>query len=196
MEKAVILILLLFAQTGCGLVPWKPAKTPRATITAPGVSISQRGDTPAPASVNTATSKAALPVPAGSTVTVLESAENKGYSVALAGDSVLTVETAGTRATAPTAFVPPAPPSPADLADGRAVWFYRLALFAGLAAAGFGLVRDYDFVMIGGACVAVAAAVGLFVQRHPALFGVIGAGVALAAAGVFVWHWKLKPRAA
>lgn len=95
---------------------------------------------------------------------------------------------------APVNHTPPAPPSPADLADGRAVWVYRLALLAGLAAAVFGLVRGWDFVMYGGAAVAVAAAVCLFVKSHPVAFAVIGAGVALAGAGVFVWHFRLKEK--
>jgi hypothetical protein len=69
---------------------------------------------------------------------------------------------------------------------------YRIALIVGIAAAIFGLVRNWDLVMWGGAAMAGAAACGLFVQRHPVLFAVIGGGLALGIAGVLIWHLRLK----
>lgn len=184
---AVLLVLLSF--TGCSSVP-RSAKSPAGESRAGEVSVSQSGDAAQPASAASATQTATIPLPEGSEAVFNEKLGT--LSVRLSAQSALTMTTRSDTATGPQAFTPPAPPSPADTATGRAVWVYRIALLVGAAAAVFGLVRGWDFVMYGGASVAVAAVIGLFVASHPVLVAVIGAGVAFAAAGVLIWHLRLK----
>lgn len=200
---AIFFFALAFWLSGCALSPFKPAKAPRAEVTAPGVAISQDGDTPEPAAVNTSSSKAALPVPAGSVVRLAagtaegEKVENKGLSVELSAPSVLTVETVSTVASGPRSFTPPAPPSPVEISKGRAAFWLTLGLRVGMVlgfgALGFGLVRDWDLVAIGGGCIALACLVGELIERVPPwLWGLLGIGCAAAVIGPSLWHLKLK----
>lgn len=167
--------------------------TPRARVGivqgSPAVAQSGAVAEPARAAVETAVST--LPVPAGSVVTLAPPSQpDRPPEIRLAAPSELRTETRREAVEGSRAFTPP---TPADAADGRARWVYRIGLALGLAAAAFGLVRGWDLVMTGGAAVAAACACAIFVQGHPALFGFIGAGLALAAAGVWIWQTKLKP---
>lgn len=169
---------------------------------ASGATVTAWGPVESPANVATNASVTTLPIPAGLTVTVDPEPVGawdapavdvrKPMTVALAAPSELRIETRGEVVTAPKGYAPPEPPTPAQLADGRAVWLYRIGLVVGIAAALFGLVRGWDFVMYGGGVVAAACSVGLFAHSHPVLFAVIGGGIALAGAGVFIWHTRLK----
>lgn len=195
---AIFWFALALYLSGCALSPLRTAKAPRAAITAPGVAIEQDGDTPAPASVNTSTTKAALPVPAGSFVRVDaaaegEKVENKGLSVELSAPSVLTVETVSTIAAGPRSFDPPSPPSPVEISKGRAAFWLRLGLVGGLAVAAFGLVRGWDILGIGGGCVAVACMVADLLDKFPPwLWMLLGGGTAAAVIGPTLWHFRLK----
>lgn len=191
-----ILTLLLWFVFAMALAVFLPgcatraAKSPAGESRAGAVSVSQTGDAHTPAKASSDTQTASVPLPSGSSVTFNEKLGT--VSATLAADSIFTVETRRDLVTGPQAFTPPAPPSPSDLANGRAVWFYRVALFAGIAAAVFGLVRGWNFVMYGGGAVSAASCAGLFMQSHPLLAGVIGGGVALAVSGVWIWHTRLK----
>ncbi|MFA6287744.1 MAG: hypothetical protein WC661_10215 [Opitutaceae bacterium] len=153
-------------------------------------SVKQTGPAQTPARAEAKDAAATFTAPAGSKV---EFNEKLGtYTVTLSGPAVIAMTAHTETATAPQAFTPPPPPTPSDQANGRAMWFYRIALFGGLAAGLFGLVRGWDFVMYGGGAIAAAALIGLFIASNPVLFAIIGGGVALAGAGVAIWHFKLK----
>lgn len=193
--KTAAILLFLTALCGCAFTPSGKIRAGRNTV-------AQRGAAAVPAQASTETTAASIPLPAGTVIKTAPAAvpgaltPPAGLSITLPEPAVLSVETTKETATAPQAFTPPAPPTPSQAAEGRATWVYRLALVAGIALAAFGLVRDYTLVMTGGAAVALASAAGLFIQAHPLLFGLIGAGTAAAAAGVWIWHTKLKKQPA
>lgn len=187
---------------------WLPGlvgcKTAGAARSGPVV-VKQTGPAEVPATADQTTSRASVPLPAGSRVEVfnpervsingetVSNTENAaGIAVTLPAPSVLSVETVSNRVVGPQAFAPPSPPSPVELAAGKAAWLYRVGLLVGIAAGVFGLVRGWDFVMYGGAAVAAACGFGMFAESHPVLLFVIGGGVVLAVAGPLLWHWKLK----
>lgn len=185
---AVVALWILFV-SGCSTL--RHIVTPAASVTTPtGAVLTQTGDAQVPASVSTKTATASIIVPAQSIVWKNEQTGALEYR--LAKDAPLTTVTRTEEAKAPTAFAPPAPPTPAELSDGKMVMFYRIGLVVGIAAALFGLVRDYTLVMIGGGCVAGACLFGLFVQSHPVLLIIIGLGVALKFVGPYIWHTQLK----
>jgi len=188
MVGALLLVACLF---GCA--------TPRARAgIVNGVPVvDQSGPIAEPARAAVETASAVVPIPTGSIVILPPDADpSRPVEIRLSGPTELRTETRREAVEGAKSFTPPVPPTPADEADGRALWFYRIGLGIGLAAALFGLVRDWDFVMYGGGAVAAACACGIFVQKHPALFGLIGAGIALAIAGVWVWHSRLKKQPA
>ncbi len=195
------LLLWLPAFTGCQSKPFAAVRTAAGVVT-------QRGPVSVPARAETVTSRASLPLPAGTRVEVFnpervsvktETAANTenpaGMAVTLPAAAVLSVETVSDRVSGPQSFAPPSPPSPVELAAGKAAWLYRIGLLIGAAVAVFGLVRGWDFVMYGGAAVAAACGFAMFAESHPVLFFVIGGGIVLAVVGPLVWHLKLKPKA-
>lgn len=190
MKTSLIIILLLLA--GCSLVPGLHTRPPAATITLPsGAQLGQSGDAQKPASVATAATVTTIPLPSSSLV-ILDEKKPGIVTLQLAAQSELKTETRSEKAEAPQAFTPPAPPTPVEISAGRvSVWFW-CGIVAGVAAALFGLVRGWDMVMYGGGAVAAACGFALFVQAHPALIGIIGAGAALAVAGPYFWHTTHK----
>jgi len=168
------------------------------------VAVKQTGPAAIPATADQVTSRASVPLPAGTEIKVSQpagpdlrpdsstAAAGSGVSVILPAPSVLTVETVSNRVSGPQSFSPPSPPSPVEIAAGKAAWLYRVGLLVGIAAGVFGLVRGWDFVMYGGAAVAAACGFGMFAESHPVLLFVIGGGVVLAVVGPLLWHWKLK----
>lgn len=69
---------------------------------------------------------------------------------------------------------------------------FWVGLLVGVAAAIFGLVRMWNFVMWGGIAVAGASAIALFIHAYPWLLAVVGAGIALKFAGPYLWYTKVK----
>lgn len=191
----------MLALAGCSLI--HKVTDPKATITAPsGAVLTQTGAAQVPAKIDTDTTKTTVPIPAGTEI-IVDRSQLPGVqwqdgkvsgplTLRLARDTVLTSETRSEHATAPQAFTPPAPPTPGQLADAKASGWFWAGLVAGGAVALFGLVRGWDFVMYGGAAVSGGCALGLFFQKHPLLFTLIGVGVALAVAGPYFWHMHLK----
>lgn len=182
-------VFFLCLPSGCALVTARP-KPPAGASQAGEVKVEQKGDAAVPAKAWSVTNAATVPLPAGSEVTFNEKLGT--LSVKLSGETILTTTMRTDHAEGPQAFTPPAPPTPSDEANGRAVLLMRLGVVAGIAAGLFGLVRGWDFVMYGGGAVAGACLFGLFVERHPVLFIVAGAGVAAAVVGPWIYHTKLK----
>lgn len=184
MTRALLAAVLLLAACGSprarvGIVQGSPV-------------VDQSGPVAEPARAAVDTASAVVPIPTGSVVVLPPDAEpSRPVEIRLSAPTELRAESRRETVAGSKSF---SPPTPADEADGRARWVYRIGLALGLAAAAFGLVRGWDLVMTGGAAVAAACACAIFVERHPALFAIIGAGLALAAAGVWVWQTKLKPR--
>ena len=110
--------------------------------------------------------------------------------------AVLAAETKVEQATAPAAFTPPAAPTVKEEAEAKADYWtiigYRVGVFVGIAAAIFGVTRNWPMVMWGGISVAGACLAGLFIKSHPVLLVFIGAGVLLKVVGPLLWHTKLK----
>lgn len=186
--KLPVFILLWLSMAGCSLIPTRTSKSPTATINLPsGGGFTQTGDAQKPASVATTVTTSSLPVPAASSVT-LDEKKPGILTFQLAAQSELKTETRTEKAEAPQAFTPPAPPSPKDEAAGKLKLWLGIGSVVGLAAGLFGLVRGWNFVMIGGGAVSAACLFGIFVEAHPALFAVIGIGAALAAVGPVIWH--------
>lgn len=186
----ILIPLLCLLLPGCAALRPKP-KPPAATVTtAAGTILTQTGDAQVPASVSTKTTTQSMTLPTGTLV--WQNREKDLIQYQLARDTPLTTTVRAEEAKAPQSFTPPAPPTPAEEADGKAVLYYRIGVVVGIAAALFGLVRDYTMVMVGGGCVAGACLFGLFVKSHPALLVIIGLGVALKFVGPILWHTQLK----
>lgn len=168
---------------------------PAGMVEAGGSKLTQTGAAQVPASAETVTNRATIPLPKGTeirVVPVFPDRPEQGFAFTLPEAAPLMVESTAERVKGPQAFTPPAPPSPAEISTGRAVLGYRIGLALGIAAAIFGLVRGWDLVMYGGGAIAAGCAFGLFVQSHPVLFALLGVGVALAVVGPWLWHSKLK----
>jgi len=71
------------------------------------------------------------------------------------------------------------------------IWFW-IGTLVGLAAGIFGLVRGWDLIMYGGGAIAAACLFAIFVQNYPWILAIIGIGAALAVAGPYLWHTKVK----
>ncbi|MDD2764183.1 MAG: hypothetical protein PHE83_09450 [Opitutaceae bacterium] len=114
----------------------------RMVVHTPTTTVTQSGDVKSPGTVQTVTSTAEIPIPAGSTVTWSPPAPPAGQdSTPAAPGAVAVVVSAPTalRASTVTETVKgpesPAPPSPAEIAKGEGVrWFYIAGAVAGLAA--------------------------------------------------------------
>lgn len=190
---AVVSLWVAFI-TGCShfLPAYKPAA---ALVSLPsGATLQQSGPAQVPAKVTTTTETKTLPLPSGSDMVFNEKLGT--FTLHFAAPSTLQTETKTEHAEAPQSFAPPAPPTPAQEADAKARFYYYLGLVVGVAAAAFGLVRGWDFVMVGGAVVAGACAFALFVQSHPVIFVLIGIGCALKFAGPYFYHTYIKPNTA
>ncbi len=183
---------LIFLLCGCSFLPKrKLVETP--TLTTPDVQL--RGDAKVPAKVDTKNTTTNLPLPEGSRF-VFDQTLNT-MTLTLSKASTLTAQQTVTAVQGPTAFEPEKGPTVGEISTAKAEYWTYVGLMAGLAVGGaaalFGLVRDWDMVMYGGACVAAACAFGLFVHRNPVILVFIGLGVAAAVVGPLLWHTKIKP---
>ncbi len=196
-SRVIIAFLLLLCPLftllcGCsGLAKTFRAVAPAATIQTPsGAVLTQKGEAAQPATVTTSAANQSLTLPAGSVV--WQDAKSGALAYQLSKDSVLTSSAKAEHVEAPRAFSPPAPPSPAEISDAGSRRMFWAGLVLGVAAALFGLVRDWPFVMLGGSVTAAACGVAIFVQTSPLIFALIGIGVLLKVLGPVLWHWKLK----
>lgn len=185
-----VLLLLCLLSSGCGtLARFHKAAT---SVKLPsGTELHQTGDVAQPAQTTVTTTKTEAPIPPGSRITI-------ETPVTLAGGrpqppASLSTTTTTEHAVAATSFAPSAPPTPSQLADGQAKLWFWIGTFIGTAAAIFGLVRDWNFVMYGGLAVAGSCLFAIFIQAHPLIFVLIGVGIALKFVGPIIWHTKLKP---
>ena len=179
--------------TSCHLLQLRP-KPPVLKVQTPAGLVQQTGQAEKPAQVNQTQSQAKLEVPAGSKLVIDEVKHTT--EVVVAKDTTFVAKQDRAEITTPTAFAPPMPPTPTQLADGQVHGWAWLGVAVGTAAALFGLVRGWDFVMWGGVCVTSASLLLLFVSQHPIVFALLGAGVAIKVAGPVLWHTKIKPLAA
>lgn len=174
-----------------GCATFRKAVAPRATLSlSGGGKLEQSGDAQVPAKLAVSTSTNTLPLPSGSDLVFDQKLGT--LTLRLSHDSTLKTETREEKAEAPQAFTPPAPPTPKEEASGRMHIWFSIGLVIGVAAGLFGLVRGWDMVMYGGACVAGACAFALFVETNPIVFILIGVGLALKVAGPTLWHSILK----
>lgn len=186
--KAFVLVLAVFGLAAC-----KHFRPPAAAVHAGSTGLQQTGAALVPAKAETITTRATIPLPAGTEFRVVPvMPADSALAFTLPSSVPIEVETTAERVTGPQAFTPPAPPTPAQEAAGRASLLYKLGLGAGIALAVFGLVRGWDFVMYGGASIAAGCAFGLFVEQHPLLFAVLGAGLLAVVGGPLIWKFKLQ----
>ncbi len=190
MKSAFYLLVVLVAVLVVGCAP---GRAPRARIDRPGLyQLYQDGLAQTPATTTDKTSSAAATIPPGVPVTAHPDGSITWTTAAPL--SVVTTRSEST-ATGPASFAPPAPPSPADEAEGKARLWLWLGIVAGGAAGVFGLVRGWDMVATGGGAVAAACVAALALQRVPSwLWAILGAGLAAALVGPWIWHRRIKPR--
>jgi hypothetical protein len=193
----IAVLVLLSLQGGClggfGSALKQARQTP-PSVEVVGSDVKVDGAAKTPAKVNTDTSDTVLTIPEGSNFVFNEKLGTLSLTISKA--TQMTVKRVETAIEGPVAFDPPKQPTVGEIKDAQADFYTVLALrigaFLGIAAAIFGLVRGWDFVMLGGGIVAASSLFGLFVQKHPLLVGIICVGATLAASGVWVWHTKLK----
>lgn len=184
-----VLAWVLFV-TGCTALPWNS----KPKFSAPGVELAGPVQTPAVVWNERDTFK--IPTVRGTTVTI-STAGDSGNASTVGGPAAapaveLTSERSGV--VTPTHYAPPAPATPAELADGNLKIWLTLGAVVGVAAGLFGVVRGWDFIAIGGACVAAASGVGLIASKIPSWVYIVGAvGATIAGAGWAAWHFKIKP---
>jgi hypothetical protein len=187
------LLLCALLLAGCALVR-RTAIPPAAKVTSGATTVEQTGEARVAASAKAEEKTQTITIPAGSTV--WQDVETGQFRYTLGAAVPLRTQTRTESVTAPGAFEPPAPPTIAEEKAAQADYWttlgYRAGMFIGGAAALFGLVRAWNLVMWGGVAVAGACLTGLFVQSHPTLLLIIGLGAALAFAGPYLWHTKLK----
>lgn len=180
--------------TGCKTGPVRHiAESPTVSVSSSG-QVDMAGDAQVPTNVNTKKTDSSLKLPEGSK---LEFNEKLGvFSVVLSKASEIALNRQETAVTGPVAFAPDKGPTVGEEANAKGAFWTVLGLQAclviGGAAAIFGLVRDWNFVMYGGVSIAGAALFGLFVHRHPTLMIFIGAGAGLIVMATIIWHTKLK----
>lgn len=184
---------------GCRLIPMRHvAQTPSVSIVEndKGKTVKVDGDAKVPSKVDTKAAESRIPIPEGTKVEFNESLGTLTF--VLSKPSVFTSERKETDITGPVSHEPDKAPTIKEEMDAKSDFWISLGLrvgvAVGMAAAIFGLVRDWNMVMYGGASVAGACLFGLFVVKHPILLLIIGLGIAIAIAGPTIWHTKLKAK--
>lgn len=194
MSNPVHVGLVLLALSGCQTGPVRHvAESPAVTVSQQG-EVKLSGDAQTPAKVDTNKTNAILPIPEGS---AFEFNEKLGtFRLVLAKATQMAVNRTETTIEGPKSFTPDKAPTIAEEKSAQSDYWVKLGLYAcvliGGAAAIFGLVRDWTFVMWGGVAIGGSALFGLFVQKHPILMLFIGVGAALIAAATILWHTRLK----
>lgn len=171
---------------GCSGVRHRTAPA-SATMSAPGVAVSQVGEAAAPAKIESRTRKTSIPLPAGTEL--VPDLRTGGFSYRLAADSLAFSEVSETQAAGPSSFAPDAPPTPQELALGfglRGAWVVGgVLLLAGLALFYFGHGKA------GGICLIGAAAVPAVAQFLGSRAGQITAACIVCVGGSLVVAWYL-----
>lgn len=187
--------LAIFFVLLAGCTNFRPAlpKTPTIEVDYKG-STNISGDAKTPGKVDTKQTDGIMTIPEGSR---FEFNEKLGtMSLVMAKASQMTLNRKETAIQGPIAFDPPKQPTVKELSEAKSDYWTSLGLKAGLAigvALGlFGLVRHWDLIMYGGACVAGGCAFGIFVEKHPVILMVIGLGVAASIVGPLIYHTKIK----
>lgn len=189
----VITVAILLG--GClNKVPIRHIAEPPAVVVSEAGKVEVSGDAKTPSKIDTKKTDGRITIPEGSR---FEFNEKLGVmTLVMAKASEMAVNRTETAVQGPVAFTPDKGPTIGEEMQAKAGYWTHLGLMAGMvagaAAAIFGLVRGWNYVMYGGAAVSAACMFGLFVQKHPALLIVIGLGAALAMVGPIIWHTKLK----
>ena len=190
--RSCLVVVVLFL-TACSTSSW--LRRAKATIKTPTTTLTQVGDVAVPANVTTTTTKTEAPIPPGSKITI-ETPQVLTPTPGDYGRSPLPImsQTVHTeQITAPTSFTPPVGPTLSDQTDSTLKLWSWIGVIIGAVAGIFGLVRGWNLVAIGGACVASACLIALFIHAYPWLFILIGLGVGLKFAGPYIWHTQIKP---
>lgn len=193
MRLCAILCLLLVSGCLSKLPVRHIAESPAVTVSEAGV-VKVSGDAQTPSKVDTKKTDGRFTIPEGSR---FEFNEKLGVmTLVLSKASEMAVNRTETAVQGPVAFTPDKGPTVGEEMQAKAGYWTHLGLMAGMvagaAAAIFGLVRGWNYVMYGGSAVSAACMFGLFVQKHPALLIIIGLGATLAFVGPLIWHTKLK----
>jgi hypothetical protein len=214
-------VILAACLAGCVAPPPKPAAA-RVSFDASGaLNFEQVDFAEVPATVSTSEESLTLEIPAGSgvsfgdmdalpgdrSVTVTDSPSPSAggshrdgielpaaWSITLSEPTTLHASRRFVSISGPKSFPPPLAPSLGEKTAARALWLWRVGLFAGLILAGLGVWWKGGLVIAGGLSVAGASAFGWFVEENPWLLWIFGGGVALAALGYALWHLWLKRR--
>lgn len=189
---ALVSVLLL---SGCSNKnPVRHISESPAVLVSESGKVEVSGDAQTPSKVDTKKTDGRMSIPEGSR---FEFNEKLGtFSLVMAKASEMALNRTETAVQGPVAFTPDKGPTIGEEMQAKAGYWTHLGLMAGMvggaAAAVFGLVRGWNYVMYGGSAISAACMFGLFVEKHPALLIIIGLGAALAMVGPIIWHTKLK----
>lgn len=153
-----------------------------------------KGDTQIQPKVDIKRSEATITLPEGSTFDFNEKLGVVRLTLSKAAQMAL--NRTDTAIEGPKSFTPDKAPTIKEEKQAESDFWTDIGMKIGMVLGGaialFGLVRGWDMVMFGGAAISGASMTGLFVSRNPSLFLLIGGGLALALAGPYLWHTKIK----
>lgn len=190
----LVLAASLATLVGCQNKPVRHVAESPSLEVKPQGGIVMKGDTPVQPKVETKKSEAVIALPEGST---FEFNEKVGLMrLTLAKASQMALNRTETAVEGPKSFTPDKAPTIQEEKRAESDFWTDIGMKVGMVLGGaialFGLVRGWDFVMLGGAAISGASMAGLFISRNPGLFLLIGGGLALSVAGPYLWHTKLK----
>lgn len=193
-NPGLVLITLLATLVGCQNKPVRHVAESPSLEVKPKGEVIMKGDSQVQPKVETKQSEALIKLPEGSTFDFNEKLGTIRLTISKA--SQMALNRTETAIEGPKSFTPDKAPTIQEEKQAESDFLMDIglksAMALGAAIALFGLVRGWDMVMMGGAAISLGSAAGVFINRNPMLFMVIGAGVALLVAGPWFWHTKLK----
>jgi hypothetical protein len=192
--NGLVLVASLATLVGCQNKPVRHVAESPSLEVKPQGGIVMKGDTPVQPKVETKKSEATITLPEGST---FDFNEKLGIiRLTLSKAAQMAVNRTETHVEGPKSFTPDKAPTIQEEKRAESDFWTDIGMKVGMVLGGaialFGLVRGWDLVMLGGAAISGASMAGIFLSRNPGLFLLIGGGLALAMAGPYLWHTKLK----
>lgn len=193
-NPGLVLITLLATLVGCQNKPVRHVAEPPSLEVKPKGEVIMKGDSQVQPKVEIKKDEAVIKLPEGSTFDFNEKLGTIRLTISKA--SQMALNRTETAIEGPKSFTPDKAPTIQEEKQAESDFLMDIglksAMALGAAIALFGLVRGWDMVMMGGAAISLGSAAGVFLNRNPMLFMVIGAGAALLVAGPWLWHTKLK----
>lgn len=190
----LVLAASLATLVGCQNKPVRHVAEPPVLEVKPKGEVLMKGDSQVQPKVEIKKDEAVISLPEGSTFDFNEKLGT--IRLTLAKKSQIALNRTETAIEGPKSFTPDKAPSIQEEKRAESDFWTDIGMKVGMVLGGaialFGLVRGWDLVMLGGAAISGASMAGIFLSRNPGLFLLIGGGLALAVAGPYLWHSKLK----